>query len=141
MADNAAEPISHHTALIYVMVLVSAADRNMTDAEIRAIGEEVQRLPVFRDYDIDRLPKAASNCAEFLNAEDGLDKVLEIVAGALPEKLRETAYALACDVAVADGSLSQEELRLLQMIRHRLDLDRLHSAAIERAARARNAVL
>jgi tellurite resistance protein len=141
MADNAAEPISHHTALIYVMVLVSAADRNMTDAEIRAIGEEVQRLPVFRDYDIDHLPQAASACAAYLNADDGLDSVLEIVEGALPEKLRETAYTLACDVAVADGSLSQEELRLLQMIRHRLDLDRLHSAAIERAARARNAVL
>jgi len=141
MAENAAHPISHHTALIYVMVLVSAADRNMTDAEIRAIGEEVQRLPVFRDYDIDRLPQAASECAAFLNAEDGLDKVLKIVTTALPEKLRETAYALACDIAVADGKLAQEELRLLQMIRHRLDLDRLHSAAIERAARARNAVL
>ncbi len=53
------------------MVMVSAADSEMTDAEIMAIGEEVQRLPVFRDYDIASLPQAAAACAEFLNTEDG----------------------------------------------------------------------
>ena len=70
---------------------------------------------------------------------------MDIVKAGLPKKLYETAYALACDVAVADGKLSQEELRLLQMLlqmpRYRLELDRLHSAAIERGARARHAHL
>ena len=66
---------------------------------------------------------------------------MDIVKAGLPKKLYETAYALACDVAVADGKLSQEELRLLQMLRNRLELDRLHAAAIERGARARHAHL
>ena len=115
MASSAANsaPISHHKALIYTMVMVSAADSEMTDAEIMAIDEEVQRLPVFRDYDVDLLPNAAAECAEFLQADDGLDNLLTIVKNGLPKKLYETAYALACDVAVADGKLSQEELRLL----------------------------
>lgn len=134
-------PISHHTALIYVMVLVSAADRDMTDAELRAIGEDVQRLPVFRGYDADMLPVAAADCAEILNSEDGLDTVLAMIKGALPEELRETAYVLACDVAAADGRLSQEEIRLLEMLRHKLAVGRLPAAAIERAARARNATV
>jgi len=143
MASNnsASTPMSHHTALIYTMVMVSAADSEMTDAEIMAIGEEVQRLPIFRDYDIALLPQAAAACAEFLNSEDGLDKLLAEVKTGLPKKLHETAYALACDVAVADGKLSQEELRLLQLLRNVLELDRLHSAAIERGARARHAQL
>ena len=34
--------IDHHTALIYTMVLVSAADRDMTDAELGEIGELVR---------------------------------------------------------------------------------------------------
>ena len=34
-------PISHHKALIYTMVMVSAADSEMTDEEIMVIGEEV----------------------------------------------------------------------------------------------------
>jgi tellurite resistance protein len=59
----------------------------------------------------------------------------------LPEKLRETAYAMACDVAAADGTVMPEEARLLAILRDRLKIDRLAGAAIERGARARHAVL
>ena len=55
----------------------------------------------------------------------------------LPVKLHETAYAIACDLVAADGEVTQEELRLLELIRHRLNVDRLTAAAIERGARAR----
>ncbi|MEQ9122388.1 MAG: tellurite resistance TerB family protein [Alphaproteobacteria bacterium] len=139
MAD---EPVlDHHAALIHVMVLTAAADADMTDAEMQAIGEMVRMLPVFRDYDMDRLSTDASACADLLSESDGLDTALSLVAEALPNKLCETAYALACDVAAADGVVSQEESRLLEMIRYRLAVGRLPAAAIERGARARHARL
>ena len=56
---------------------------------------------------------------------------------ALPERLRETAYALAVDVVAADGVASQEELRLLEIFRHTVKVGRLEAAAIERGAAAR----
>jgi hypothetical protein len=61
-------------------------------------------------------------------------------ANKLFERLYETAYALACDVAVSDGRLGDMELRLLEEIRHELKVERLHAAAIERGARARHLV-
>jgi tellurite resistance protein len=131
--------IDHQTALIYTMVLAAAADRNMTDRELGTIGEMVRFLPVFADYDLDRLTKDARGCAELLAREDGLERAFDQIYAALPEHLRETAYALACDVVAADGSASQEELRILEMIRHRLEVERLAAAAIERGARARHA--
>ncbi len=133
--------VSHHTALIYTMVLVSAADGEMTDAELATIGKIVRTLPVFADYDTENLPKTAADCAELLSADQGFETVLELIARSIPEKLRETAYALACDVAAADLVADQEELRLLMMLRHRLGVDRLSAAAIERGARARHARL
>ena len=129
--------ISPQDALIYTMVLISASDRDMTDAELQTMGDIVKHLPVFRDYDLSTLTATAQACAELLSDPAGLKKALDIIAKALPEKLRETAYALACDVAAADGQASQEELRLLEMIRHRLEVGRLPAAAIERGARAR----
>lgn len=129
--------ISHHAALVYVMVMVSAADRNMTDAELTTIGEIVNFLPVFRDYDPSLLPKTTEACAELLDSDDGMDRAFDIIKATLPPRLRETAYALACDVAASDGEPHQEVLRLLELIRHRLDIDRLAAAAIERGARAR----
>ncbi len=129
---------THHTALIYVMVLVAGSDGGMPNSELRSIGEVVQYLPIFRDYDRDRLTKDAAACGRLLNEDDGLEKVLDQVEAALPELLRETAYALACDVAAADGRVTQEEARMLDIIRYRLQVGRLAAAAIERGARARH---
>jgi len=132
-----ADRISHHDALIYVMVTISAADRTMTDSEILSIGQIVQTLPVFRDFDSDRLVQVAEDCGALLQEEDGLNSVLDIVASSLPHKLYETAYALAVEVAAADLHVEQEELRLLQMLRDTLDLTKLSVAAIEHGARVR----
>lgn len=133
--------ISHHAALIYTMVLVSAADRDMTDAELLMIGDIIQVLPIFKDYEIELLPASTAACAELLDDDNGLETVLELIAEALPARLRETAYALGCDIAAADGRVRQEELRLLEMLRDRLGLDTLVAAAIERGARARFSIL
>jgi tellurite resistance protein len=129
--------INHQAALIYTMVLVSAADRNMSDAELRIIGDNVRDLPVFADYDRGKLTQTLDECAQLLDRENGLDEAFGKIKAALPAKLRETAYALACDVVAADGEASQEELRVLELIRHRLNVDRLIAAAIERGTRAR----
>jgi tellurite resistance protein len=129
--------INHHAALIYTMVLVSAADTNMTTAELHIIGDIVNHLPVFADYENDRLTQDLKECAGLLGRESGLEQVLKAIKAALPRKLRETAYALACDVAAADGEASQEELRLLELLADDLKVDRLVAAGIERAARAR----
>ncbi len=130
--------IDHHDALIYTMVLASAADSDMSDSELHRIGEIVRFLPVFRDYDPNKLTRTAAACAELLAGANGLDETLDAIRNALPDKLRETAYALACDVIAADGAAGQEELRLLEMIRHKLQIGRLVAAAVERGARARH---
>lgn len=129
--------ISHHDALIYTMVLVSAADSNMPDVELTSIGDAVLHLPVFRDFDRKNLTKATQDCTKLLQDSDGLDKAFKMIKAALPQKLCETAYALACDVAAADGKVTQEESRILEMVRDRLAIGRLPAAAIERGSRAR----
>ena len=39
------EPLSHHAALIYVMVTMSAVDRTMHDKELARIGETGRNRP------------------------------------------------------------------------------------------------
>ena len=129
--------LDQHRALIYTMIIVSAADSEMPDAELTIIGDIVGHLPVFRDFDRRELPRVLNDCTELIGREDGLAETLRVIKTALPPKLRETAYAIACDLVAADGEASQEELRLLELIRDRLKLDRLVAVAIERAARAR----
>jgi hypothetical protein len=60
-----------------------------------------------------------------------------MVLKAIPARLHDTAYALAVEVAAVDLRLEQEELRLLEMLRDRIETDALVTAAIEASARAR----
>jgi len=129
--------ITPHEALIYTMVLVSAADRDMPDRELELMGDMVVHLPVFRGFDRRSIAKVGANCAKLLSGDDGLNRTLKEIRAALPKKLHETAYALACDIAAADGKVGQEETRILELIRDRLDIGRLPAAAIERGSRAR----
>ncbi len=132
--------LSKHDALIHVMVLTSAADSRMSDTELETIQDIVGRLPSFQDYDPAGLGAAANRCLGMLDDEDGIDRILEDVKAALPVRLRETAYALAVEVAASDLHATEEELNLLQIIRQKLELDRLICAGIERGARARYAL-
>ena len=134
-------PLSHHEALIYAMVTISAADTAMTDAELMKIGDIVRTVPIFRDFDPERLVPTASACGELLGEDDGLEHVLALIEASLPAKLYETAYALTVEVAAADLYVEQEELRFLERLRDRLDLDKLAIAAIEHSARVRYRML
>jgi len=136
------QEISPQKALIYLMVLVSAADADMTDAELLTIGEIVRKFPVFHGFDVDSLVSVAEECGELLAREEyGVETFVDIVRECLPERLYETAYACAVEVAAADEAVDQEELRVLEVIRDTLRLSRLHSGAIEWSARARHMTL
>ena len=63
-----------------------------------------------------------------------------LIEEAVPPSHCDLVYAIACEVAVSDGELSQEELLLLEEIRHFLNVDRLTAAAIERGVAARQKV-
>ena len=110
-------------------------------SELSRIGEIVSNLPVFDDFDQDNLVKTAEACGEVLSKDGGLDRILLQVKSALPKKLRETAYAIALEVAAADREVKAEETRFLEMLSDSLELDKLTTAGIERGIRARNLVL
>ena len=128
-------------ALAALMIAVSASDGNMRTSELIKINSAINNLPVFADYDSDRLPRVTSMVMDLLDQEDGLEALFGLIRDTLPERLFETAYALSCDVAAADGKIGGTEARMLEEIREELVLDRLHAAAIERGARARHMTL
>ncbi|AUC52637.1 MAG: tellurite resistance TerB family protein [Sagittula sp.] len=131
-------PLSPQDCLVALMIAVSASDENVRTSELVKIDSAVNLLPVFADYDNDRIGAMSRLVFELFDQEDGLDALFGLMRDNLPERLFETAYALACDVAAADGTLRETELRLLEEIRYELNIDRLHAAAIERGARARH---
>lgn len=141
MSQDDVHALSPQDCLVALMIAVSASDEDIGTAELVKIQASVNILPVFGEYDVDRLKVISQTVFDLFEQEDGLDALFGLIRDNLPERLFETAYALACDVAAADGSLQEAELRLLEEMRYELNIDRLHAAAIERGARARHTTL
>ncbi|MEQ1523213.1 MAG: tellurite resistance TerB family protein [Aestuariivirga sp.] len=129
--------ISTEQALIYVMVTMSGVEGKINATELKEIGRVVKSLPIFKNFDSARLTTVAQECGEMLQEPEGLMAVLGLARDQLSPKLRETAYALAVEVAAADLAVGKEELRFLAILRDTLGLDKLVTAALERSAIAR----
>ena len=133
--------LSPQDALVAVMIAVSAADEEIRTAELVQMSNVINHLPVFAGYDAARLPIMSEFVFGHFEQEDGLEKLFARIREALPQRLWETAYALSCDTAAADGRIRETEARMLEEVRDELEIDRLHAAAIERGARARHMTL
>jgi tellurite resistance protein len=131
------DTIKASEALVLTMVLVSAADGGMTDREIGIMSGLVQTLPVFQDFTSEELSDVTERAAGLLQDDDGLAHAAKLMRTALNSKLRETAYALACEVVAGGQGARKQSLEMLEYVRGELGLDSLISAAIERGVRAR----
>ncbi len=128
-------------ALIYLMVITSASDRDMTDPELGRIGEVVRSWPVFEDFDHERLIEVSQACQQLLHEPEGLEGALDLISAVVPERLHDTAYAAAFEVAAVDLEMRLEEARIMERLRTHLDVEPELADAIERAAKARHRML
>ena len=129
--------ISPQEALVYTMVAAAESDREIADAEINLIGDLVNHLPIFKGVDRATTTEMAVRGSHLLEQAGGSDQVFGLIRQALPMPLRETAYALACDVIAVDSRLSRAEMRMLDKIRAQLQVDPGMARAIERVAEVR----
>ncbi len=133
-----APALTPQEAIIYLMVMTSASDGAINDAELRTIGRVVRSFPVFSEADERTLVQTSEACGRLMSSDGGLHKVLESAAAALPNHLGETAYAAVVDVVTADENLDVTEIRVLELIRNALKIADDGAAAIEHSARARH---
>jgi tellurite resistance protein len=133
----APQALDPQEALVCTMVLVAAADGGLTDREIGAMAGLVQTLPIFHEFSAERLKVATDTAVTLLGETEGLNHAARLICEALEPRLRETAYALACDVIAADHRARHTELEMLAFVREQFEIDPLIAHALERAARAR----
>lgn len=129
---------SAQEALVCLMVIVSASDREMGDPELARIGALARTLPALRGFNAARTLVLVQECQQWMAQDDGLPRLLAAIHDALTPELRDTAYAISVDVAMADLDVELGELRILQILREALDLDRATVNTIHEAAKIRH---
>ena len=128
-------------ALLALMVAVSESDDRFEMSELNSIRRIMRSLPIFNDYDERRIGYVSKTVSMLTEETGGIEALFGLVGPALPSELAETAYVLACEVAVADGRIGNREFDFLGGIKDNLGIDPLVAAAIHRTVRARHASL
>ena len=72
MTKDAPHPLTPQDCLVAMMVAVSASDEQIRTVELVKIQNAVNNLPIFGDYDIDRLTMVSQTVYDLFEQEDGL---------------------------------------------------------------------
>ncbi|KWT70094.1 hypothetical protein APY04_1132 [Hyphomicrobium sulfonivorans] len=120
------------------MFAAAASDRTVSQPELLRINSMVAELPAFRSLGGDWMSREAQDCGRLLSKPDGMGKIVQMIVGALSPDLRETAYALAAEVASSDLAIKDGEREFLKLLEEAMQLDPLLKAALEKAAVVRH---
>ncbi|MCK8502945.1 TerB family tellurite resistance protein [Myxococcus fulvus] len=114
LAEALGEPLERLFA--EVMVLVSAADGRLKEAEARALVESFAADPLFENVSPERAQSFVSEAVSALAAE-GLPQRLQVLAhGLTTHAQRVKAFRLATKIAHAGGEPSLPEQRILDLL-------------------------
>lgn len=102
-------------AFAAIALLAVAADGYAADSEVQAIMTSLSRMHLFRSYPGDVMKKMFDRLLSILQRQ-GPDILLASALESLPHELRETAFAVTTDIALADGEVTEEEEDFLNQL-------------------------
>ncbi|HEY8503957.1 MAG TPA: tellurite resistance TerB family protein [Gemmataceae bacterium] len=124
--DNAfgsskAEELTKQDAFAGILLAANASDGYVADEEVQGFFTILLRMKMYRDWTPDKLRHTIDRLLGMIKRQ-GVDKVLEACARALPEQLHRAAFANACDLILADGVVEDEEKQFIHKLRSALGL-------------------
>ncbi len=95
-----------------ILVIAMAADGYATDEEVRALRDSLYRMQLFKRFDEEHMAKMIDKLLGIMQRQ-GPDALFQGAQASLPDELRETAYAVAADMTLTDGTLDASEQEFL----------------------------
>ena len=86
MTEETIQLLTPQDCLVAVMVAVSASDEDIRTAELVKIQNAVNMLPIFAEYDADRIAAVSRTVFDLFEQEDGLDALFGLVRDILPHR-------------------------------------------------------
>lgn len=108
-------------AFAAIALIAVAADGYMTDSEAQAISTTLSRMQLFRSYPGDVMRKMIDRLLGILQRE-GIEVLFNAAITTLPDELKETSFAVATDIVLADGEVTEEEEKLLNDLYRALEI-------------------
>ncbi|MBD2043472.1 tellurite resistance TerB family protein [Microcoleus sp. FACHB-672] len=121
--DNKLDPnsLSQAEALAAIAVAAIAADGYLLEEERQSIFSVMSNLQVFKKYSSRQRLKLLEKLFDLLR-QKGAPTLVDSAKDALPPKLRETAFAVAINMVIADGTIVESEREFLRQLEQVLEI-------------------
>lgn len=104
-----------------IALIAVAADGYMTDSEAQVISSTLSRMQLFRSYPGDVMRRMIDKLLGILQ-RDGIEVLFNAALATLPNELKDTVFAVATDIVLADGEVTEEEEKLLNDLYRALEI-------------------
>ena len=108
-------------AFAAIALIAVAVDGEMTDSETQAISTSLSRMQLFSSYPEKAMLKMIDKLLDSLQ-RDGVDVLFNAAIATLPADLKDTAFAVATDIVLSDGKVTDEEEKLLNDLHQLLEI-------------------
>lgn len=113
--------LSRAEAFAGIQLGAVASDGHISSEEARGLWTMLSRMRLYENWTDEKYESMIHRLLGVLK-RGGLDALLDSCAEILPEELRETAFACACDLVLADGVVEEEEKEFLDKLQKVLDI-------------------
>jgi tellurite resistance protein len=114
--------LSPAEAFAAIALTAVAADGYITGSETQIINTTLSRMQLFSQYSEEEKRSMIDRLFCQIQ-EQGYDMLMAAAIAQLPGNLKETVFAIATDITLADGELSEEEENLLNALYNSLEIE------------------
>ena len=114
-------PLSTAEAIAAICLVAIAADGYLSEQEGREMDMLLSRMRLFKSYSNDMIGRMKDSLLNQLK-QYGPGRLVENAKAAMPSELAPTAFALAADLVLADGTVTAQEQAFLDDLYRILEL-------------------
>lgn len=108
-------------SFLAIALAVSAADGHISQSEVNGIISYLSRMQMFQNIAGNRMQAMFDKLIGVIRRQ-GVGQLVNLAKVSLPSELRQTAFACAVDIALADGVIEQDEQKLLEELQQVLEV-------------------
>ena len=113
--------LSKEEAFAAISLVAIAADGVITEEEARGMFVQFYRMKTFSGFSDNQMSSMLNKLINIIKKQ-GLEALVNLAKESLPENMKATAFAVATDLALADGEIAEEEKKLLTKVQQSLGI-------------------
>lgn len=119
--NSSARPFNPQEAFLGIVIGIVAADGHISDEEVNDFVSIANKSALLKSMSNQQFDGAVDLLLRILR-RDGVDALLDQAVQGLPAQYRESAFAVACDLACSDGYIEPEEEQVLERLQSRFGI-------------------